>query len=75
MRADWDRGVPMIVGEAAVYRVAVQLGRLTRLWVILLAVGQGYLAGHGELLSAVGGGLLMGCEPFMIGPSAARVAS
>ena len=45
----------------------MQLGRLTGLGEILLAVGQGCLAGRGEagpgeLLLAVGGGLLLGCD-------------
>ena len=51
----------------------MQLGRLAGLEEILLAVVQVYLAGRGragpgELLSAVGGGLLLGCDE-------ARVAS
>ena len=51
----------------------MQLGRLAGLGEILLAVGQGCLAGRGEagpgeLLLAVGGGLLLGCDE-------ARVAS
>ena len=51
----------------------MQLSRLAGLGEILLAVGQGCLAGRGEagpgeLLLAVGGGLLLGCDE-------ARVAS
>ena len=51
----------------------MQLGRLAGLGEILLAAGQGCLAGRGEagpgkLLLAVGGGLLLGCDE-------ARVAS
>ena len=53
--------------------VAVQLGKLAGLGEILLAFGQGCLAGRceagpGELLLAVHGGLLLGCDE-------ARVAS
>ena len=45
--ADWDRGVPVTIGEAVVslYRVTVQRCRLVGLEEILLAVGQVCLAG------------------------------
>ena len=63
VRSRWDRGVPVTVGEVAVsLQGRGQLGRLAGLGEILLAVGQGCLAGRGgagpgELLLAVGGGI------------------
>ena len=71
VRADWERGVPETVGGVAGsslstgLRCILHLGRLAKLGEILLAVGQGCLAGRGEarlgkFLSVVGGGLLLG---------------